>query len=668
MDINYIFDHPEEIPADGKVIAELTQHPSLKDVACQLCRLFTTMQMSFQVARGCTSMLAGAAVQLRAFDCRTKRNLSLTDARADVVLSITLEDEPHKGPVGSRGFSLGTGLITRRMSGESELHSKGTFAARLITPKIDCNVLRGYIRLCSSEHTVKCVSDTAEPVRGLKVIDAYSRAVVQRPHGHDYVALSYVWGQTSVSVPENSQQSSAPDATTVFPALIEDAICVVKNLRLRYLWVDRYCIDQSSSEELAYMIPQMDKVYEQAIVTIAAASSESADEGLPGVNNITRMAQPAAVVGDQVYISTLPDLLNALESCKWTTRGWTYQEFILSRRCLVFTKVQVYFVCREGRWCEAVHGTLFATPSRAMDKQPGNPHFLGYTASRRVGLGIAIEQYSARTLTYEQDALNACRGLLARSTCHTYWGVPIVQQLSGTAAQGAIDPETGLALGLSWIGRADPNPRRGTRGQFPPEPKQTTLDESSQCGRRRGFPSWSWAGWSGTAKFPLLRKTQYRLMEKDSPAVWLEAEDDKRPHTPFEIAFLNNQNSRVMPETSLYLWLNAKVVRCRISRHCEGFQLLHPDHTVTRMFKLTWHPVAICKELFQDLAFEERLTTNTWNGILLFTLHYRRRTTHSHCLMLVDQKADHYESIGIAWINGKDLPDVPASRQWIRLG
>src|ERR1700677_1024332 len=35
-------------------------------------------------------------------------------------------------------------------------------------------------------------------------------------------------------------------------------------------------------------------------------------------------------------------------------RGWTYQEAILSRRCLIFTDQQVYFVCRLTTSCEAV--------------------------------------------------------------------------------------------------------------------------------------------------------------------------------------------------------------------------------------------------------------------------------------------------------------------------
>ncbi|KAF2187979.1 hypothetical protein K469DRAFT_568100, partial [Zopfia rhizophila CBS 207.26] len=29
----------------------------------------------------------------------------------------------------------------------------------------------------------------------------------------------------------------------------------------------------------------------------------------------------------------------------WNKRGWSYQERLLSRRCLIFTTYQVYFQC-----------------------------------------------------------------------------------------------------------------------------------------------------------------------------------------------------------------------------------------------------------------------------------------------------------------------------------
>src|SRR5262249_38696863 len=38
----------------------------------------------------------------------------------------------------------------------------------------------------------------------------------------------------------------------------------------------------------------------------------------------------------------------------WNTRGWTFQEKLLSRRLLLFTDQQVYFKCSEGIWTEEI--------------------------------------------------------------------------------------------------------------------------------------------------------------------------------------------------------------------------------------------------------------------------------------------------------------------------
>jgi hypothetical protein len=55
-----------------------------------------------------------------------------------------------------------------------------------------------------------------------------------------YVALSYVWGNVS----QDDAESSTAHLSSV-PLLINDAILATKSLRLKYLWVDRYCITKS---------------------------------------------------------------------------------------------------------------------------------------------------------------------------------------------------------------------------------------------------------------------------------------------------------------------------------------------------------------------------------------------------------------------------------------
>jgi Heterokaryon incompatibility protein (HET) len=80
-----------------------------------------------------------------------------------------------------------------------------------------------------------------------------------------------VWGDT------NTDDADFPYSTVLafsdLPRLIQDAIKAVKNLRAagqRYLWVDKYCIDQKNLTDKHRQIKNMDSVYERALATIVA--------------------------------------------------------------------------------------------------------------------------------------------------------------------------------------------------------------------------------------------------------------------------------------------------------------------------------------------------------------------------------------------------------------
>jgi len=94
----------------------------------------------------------------------------------------------------------------------------------------------------------------------------------------------------------------------------------------------------------------MDQIYENAIVTLVAAAGQDASLCLPGAGTyplILRDEQPAVRFGSYALTSTFPEIDFELRKSKWVTRGWTYQEAILSSRCLVFTAAQVFLVCKS---------------------------------------------------------------------------------------------------------------------------------------------------------------------------------------------------------------------------------------------------------------------------------------------------------------------------------
>jgi len=143
------------------------------------------------------------------------------------------------------------------------------------------------------------------------------------------VTLSYLWG------------TSGEDGVD-WPRTVLDAVAVTRGVGMRYLWVDRLCINQEDDEEKGYLINRMTTVYECADVTIFAAAGSGAGHGLPGVGSTPRKSQPrCALDSGSTLVSSLRDLRkDIIESTHWT-RGWTYQERVLSNRRLVFTENQV---------------------------------------------------------------------------------------------------------------------------------------------------------------------------------------------------------------------------------------------------------------------------------------------------------------------------------------
>ncbi|KAG4439009.1 hypothetical protein IFR05_005525 [Cadophora sp. M221] len=56
---------------------------------------------------------------------------------------------------------------------------------------------------------------------------------------------------------------------------------VTKRVGYRYLWVDKYCINQQRKEDVAEQVGKMDLIYQNAKLTIIAATKDDPSYGLP---------------------------------------------------------------------------------------------------------------------------------------------------------------------------------------------------------------------------------------------------------------------------------------------------------------------------------------------------------------------------------------------------
>lgn len=216
---------------------------------------------------------------------------------------------------------------------------------------------------------------------------------------------------------------------------------------------------------------------------------------------------PGQIPEKTVLISTMEDPRVSIRNSDWATRGWTYQEGILSNRRLVFTKQQVYWECCGNTANESLlllilnnqstsrmanfmlSGIFDGDLHRVPELQYGySPSDFTEVSKQIATLDSHIRAFTSRNLTNESDSLNAFLGIAARYSTnnglHLLLGMPV---LAGLFANGKPGLQDTFALSLSaWTHTAKPATR---------DAEMYVAD----CPRRKQFPSWTWAGWTGRA-------------------------------------------------------------------------------------------------------------------------------------------------------------------------
>lgn len=372
------------------------------------------------------------------------------------------------------------------------------FAPQIVSPLFDLSLASSWLQYCRDHHERLC-SLKIKATTELHLIDCRSLEIIPAPDQAIYTALSYVWGAPMITTDSSEStvlsESKGRHLPSTIPPIIVDAISVTMGLGFHFLWVDRYCIDQESPSKYQ-QINQMDSIYQNAELTIIAAAGDGPQDGLPGINTRPRRAQRTCTIGNFDIIQTMRHPHRTIQSSKWSSRGWTFQEAALSRRNLVFTDDQVYFECNAMNCHESLLSDLDELHVEDKSKfrfffqaglfghsqlgKYGHVDDSNLTAAENlvVFMGL-VEQYTARDLTYDTDSLRAFTGLIRKfETVETavtqIWGVPF--------CRGESEKETmnSFVDGLGW---------------------NHSFMEHGKPRRRSGFPSWSWAGWAGKAQY-----------------------------------------------------------------------------------------------------------------------------------------------------------------------
>ena len=463
IDFDEVFGR-NEIPATG---AEITTLNRVAKSRCRLCHFF--YQLGPQYSKKYTlhvrlfdhirpPSLTYRKGSEEALDIPRQPFLSVIRKNAKLQYDYSVQDEIAQ--VGVIGYIPNDGPQWSTIS--------------MVGSRVDYQSIRGQLERCLNGHS-RCSRRVAPAIASQTIflIDCSQGRIVKRTLEDEYMALSYVWGSR-----QRWGESSGPRGFSVTdaPLTVRDAVEVVQRLGRRYLWVDRYCINQDDADEKEAVLRIMDLIYERSIATIVALHGDNDQSGLPGVSSIARTPQSSLDTGKGRLISSCPPIPTVLRGSTWNTRGWTYQEARLSRSCIMFTNYQVYCVCRESTWSEAVPlDPECSTLIKLLNTSTLDGPLFGVDSFGGSGLFQDRLQYSKRTFTYDADVLTAFSGILCRSPYVTFWGIPIIPQESG------MDPNTGFSLGQLWIKRPSWTIRPHLR------PSGTT-----QTGRRRNFPTWSW--------------------------------------------------------------------------------------------------------------------------------------------------------------------------------
>ena len=215
----------------------------------------------------------------------------------------------------------------------------------------------------------------------------------------------------------------------------------------------------------------MDHIYSQAHFTIIAPA-DNANYGLPGVG-LRKRRQAKHFEFGRLHFDEFVNLADEFTSSKWTDRAWTFQEGYVSKRRLIFNDHGLIFLCNKMHCWETLgHGTTGGIGEPFVHVVDHHKYLSLFPGIRqpisKSHQSEAMANYCRRTLTFEQDALEACLGVLSAMNVTHYCGIDI-----------------------RWRGHE-------FTGDFG---MQLYWQNTEPASRRSGFPTWSWTSSTGNKIF-----------------------------------------------------------------------------------------------------------------------------------------------------------------------
>ncbi|KAL6890412.1 heterokaryon incompatibility domain-containing protein [Trichoderma evansii] len=340
----------------------------------------------------------------------TKQNLEICCSEASLNKPVLFADEPCLHAALCRGYKL------PRSTGDNKSLSQAA----------------DWLAECRNAHDqCRAFDATFVPSRllylGTKQANSNTIELVDNlEHTVPYATLSHRWTEetpTKSLLTTNfldRKQHGMPMAS--LPEMMQDAVSVLRRLGIEYVWIDCLCIVQDDKEDWKKEAALMALIYSYAELTVAASWCDKVGQRLFRDHSAPHESavDVAKIDGQSLFIRSRKPHFNWLSTesdwfgyamienpnTEWPTltRGWVYQEQLLSRRMLHFTRNELVWECLEATKCECgwfdnnnvlQHGAQECFKRAAGDKTWAE----------------VMKEYAKRPLTVATDRLPALGGI-----------------------------------------------------------------------------------------------------------------------------------------------------------------------------------------------------------------------------------------------------------------
>ena len=484
---------------------------------CQFCDI---------VSKACNTDRIHRGAETRWWLSSEPRYVGLLESRRELrVLAASLKtihlDDGGRSEFNHHQFNLlpaqpplpglsGPGDLTEEQV-QSSATKKWPVARALFTSTI-LRRMKNWRDLCHTRHGDACELpiwfDPEESPKGLRLLDVEEMRIVQiGTIVPPYAVLSYVSVAPDLMHAYTTQSANLSERTghkgfldVDLPQTIKEAISLLPQIGLRYLWVDALCVVQDDVSDKAVQVAQRDILAARAELTLIVAPKTSGSDGLASLDTREPLQDSATVqvAGDLHFQSSLsPAHVHMFNNSNTRDRPWyryasSLQQSLNSKRALIFTEDEVFWECLQDFWCQGIE--LEPPERRTWEDIPGRKK----RASSRFepeALRDLMFRYIRLRVSPHPDGSNyvdILASILRRFTYTTgeafHWGLPCNRFSSGlTWLCSTIPP---IKIGPHGYAIPDPNPEQRRLALYP------SRGTSGSIAHIR-IPSWSWLGWLG---------------------------------------------------------------------------------------------------------------------------------------------------------------------------